>query len=474
MRSTFTTVAFALLACLGLTELRAEPDNPRGAGLPNIVLILADDLGYGEVGCYGQREIATPAIDRLAQEGLRFTQFYAGSTVCAPSRSALMTGQHTGRTWVRGNASGIAQTLRDSDLTLAELLRARGYATAMFGKWGLGEEGTPGEPTRQGFDEYFGYLNQVHAHNYYPQYLLHNGQRVPLRNTVRGAGAAVIDQFTPGAADEPIDYSHDLVVDRALDFIERHRDQPFFLYLPVTLPHANNEAMRERGDGTEVPELGPYADRPWPAQDQGHAAMIDRLDRDVGRLRDALRTAGLDQNTLLLFTSDNGPHRESGHSSERFQSSGPLRGTKRALYEGGIRVPLIAVWPNHIAPATTTDQPGVGYDLLPTLCEVAGIPPPQGIDGISLLPTLRGAEAEQAQHDYLYWEFLEQGSRQAVRMGRWKAIREPMFTGPIQLFDLHTDTNESHNLAQLHPDLVARAAHAMDEAHRPGPNWTVP
>lgn len=300
---------------------------------PNIILILADDLGYGDLGCYGQTRIQTPNLDRMAAEGIRFTSAYAGSTVCAPSRCSLMTGLHTGHARTRGNRSPDLP-LRPEDVTVTEVLKQAGYRTALFGKWSLGELGSSGYPTRKGFDEWFGFFSQLHAHNYYPEHLL-DGESAWLCRGNMGM--------------QRRDYAPDLFTERALRFLEKqNRATPFFLHLCYTVPHANNEMGRDTGDGMEVPSYGPYANRPWPQPEKGFAAMITRMDADIGRILAALKRRGLDENTLVIFTSDNGPHREGGHDPRFFESSGPLRGIKRDLYEGGIRVPMIARWPARI------------------------------------------------------------------------------------------------------------------------------
>ena len=440
---------------------------------PNLVFILADDLGYGDLGCYGQKRIQTPHLDRLADEGMKFTQFYAGSTVCAPSRCVLMTGLHTGHCWVRGNAGGanmMAQTLRDEDRTVAEVFKDAGYATAQFGKWGLGELGSPGHPNRQGFDYFYGYLSQHHAHNYYPSFLIRNDEIVRLRN--------VPAQETPGRGDgwakEKIDYSHDLIMAEALQWLGAHRTQSFFLYLSLTIPHANNEASRATGNGQEIPDYGIYAQQDWPDPDKGQAAMITRMDRDIGRLLAQLKEYQLDENTLVLFSSDNGPHKEGGNNPDFFEANGPLRGMKRALYEGGIRVPMLARWPGKVPSGKTSDHLGYFGDLFATVCELTGQPTPAGLDSISFLPALLGKTQDQKQHDYLYWEFYEQGSRQAVRFGDWKAIRQPMRQGKIELYNLAEDLGETTDLASSQPEKVAQAARLLDQAHRPDPKWKVP
>lgn len=441
---------------------------------PNIIFILADDLGYGDLGCYGQELIKTPNLDRMAAEGLRFRNFYAGCTVCASSRSVLMTGQHMGHTYVRGNGAGAEQALRPDDITVAEVLREAGYATALCGKWGLGDDrpGDTGLPNDQGFDHFFGYLNQVHAHNYYPEFLWLNKSRMPLRNKVERAQRRY-GGFSGGYAVEKIDYSHDLILSDALRFIERNQDKPFFLYLALTIPHANNEGTRmsPEGNGQEVPHYGRYAQEDWPDQDKGQAAMITRMDHGIGVLLKKLKALDIDDKTLVMFSSDNGHHDEGGHDTERFDPNGPLRGMKRDLYEGGIRVPMIARWPGKTEPGSITDHISYFGDLMATAADLAGVAGPRNIDSISFVPTLTGRSEEQRRHDYLYWEFYEQGSKQAVRFGKWKAVRQPMFEGDIELYDLDVDLGEGNNLAASHGDLVAKAREMMEQAHRPNPNW---
>jgi arylsulfatase A-like enzyme len=428
---------------------------------PNLIFIMADDLGYGDLSCFGQRSFPTPNIDKLAKEGLTFTDYYAGSTVCAPSRCVLMTGYHTGHCLIRGNAR---DPLRPEDVTVAEVLKKAGYTTGLFGKWGLGEEGSTGYPTKQGFDEFYGYLNQVHAHNYYPTFLYHGNERVKLKNVVPNEGPQ-----GNGQASEKVEYSHDLIMAEALDFVKRRRGEPFFLYLSLTIPHANNEAGRE---GMEVPDLGEFANKDWPAPRKGHAAMITRMDRDVGRLMQALAEYGLDKNTLVMFTSDNGPHNEGGYNATMNNSSGPLRGTKRDLYEGGIRVPMIARWPGHIAAGQKTDLIAGHVDILPTFAALAGdsAAVPKDIDGISFAPTLLGQDSLQKKHDYLYWAFYERGGSQAVRSGHWKLVEQPYGTPP-QLFDLSSDLGEKHDVAKEHPEVVARLVGDMRAAYTPSTTW---
>ena len=398
-------------------------ERSRAYDRPNIVFIMADDLGYGDLGCYGQTKIATPRIDRLAREGTRFTDCYAGSTVCAPSRCALMTGLHTGHCTVRGNK---LIPLEAEAVTVAELLKSAGYVTGMFGKWGLGEPDTTGLPTRQGFDSWFGYLNQRHAHNYYPTYLWRNEEQVALENNLEDARGA---------------YSPELCMQAALEFLNQHRKHPFFLYVPMTLPHANNELGRETGNGMEIPSDTPYGDRDWPQPQKNHAAMITLVDAYVGQIVDRIDALGLKEKTLVFFTSDNGPHREGGADPKFFGSSGPLRGIKRDLYEGGIRVPMIVRMPGVVAAGRDDGTPWAFWDFLPTVADIVGAEAPADIDGISLWPTIAGTAisgSAQNQRDYLYWEFHERGFKTAVRSGRWKAVRTA-WNAPVELYDLVTD-----------------------------------
>jgi len=441
-----------------LARAQAAPPAPH----PNIVFVLADDLGYGDLGCYGQKLIATPNLDRLAAQGMRFTQFYAGSPVCAPSRNVLLTGQHTGHTLIRGNAK---ISLRPQDVTVAEVLKEAGYATGAFGKWGVGEEHSTGTPNKKGFDDFYGYVDQTMAHNYYPTFLVRNETRVPLPNVVPHEGP-----YGQGVATRKVVYSDDPIETELLAFVDRNRDHPFFLYFPSTLPHANDEA---KDKGMEIPSLGRYADRDWPAPEKAKAAMITRLDDDVGRLLAKLDQLGLTDRTIFIFTSDNGPHAEGGVDPAFFHSSGPLRGIKRDVYEGGIRVPLIVRWPGHVAAGAVSDHIAYFGDFMATAAAIAGVKPPDGLDSTSFLPTLLGQSSKQAQDPYLYWEFYEGRSSQAVRLGDWKGVRIPMLTGEIELYDLRTDIGERHDVAAAHPDIVARIRQIMDEAHVPSPLWQV-
>lgn len=449
---------------LGLGSLAAAPAKP------NIIFILADDLGYGDLGCYGQTKIKTPNLDRMAAEGMRFTQFYAGCTVCAPSRCTLMTGLHTGHCYIRGNKEikpEGQEPLPAETYTVAKLLKKAGYATGLIGKWGLGGPESSGVPSQQGFDYFFGYLCQRKAHNYFPDYLWRNGAKVALQNEVPMKGDT--DQ---GWATKKVEYSPDLLAADALKWVEQQKGNPFFLYLASTLPHANNEATRDTGLGQEIPDLGIYKNEDWPEASKAYAAMVTRLDADVGRLLELLKKTGLDEKTLVIFTSDNGPQREGGNAPEFFASSGPLRGIKRDLYEGGIRDPFIARWPGKIKAGTVSEFAGYFPDFMATVAELTGETPPAGLDSISLTPTLLGEADKQKQHAYLYWEFHEKGLAQAVRMGDWKAVRLSQ-RGPVELYDLKKDLGEKDNVAGLFPDVVARATQLFSAARVDSPAFPV-
>ncbi|MBN1482588.1 DUF4976 domain-containing protein [candidate division KSB1 bacterium] len=433
----------------------------------NIIYILADDLGYGDLGCYGQKNIKTPNLDKMAAEGIRFTDHYAGSTVCAPSRCCLMTGLDTGHARIRGNAT---VPLAPEDVTLPELLKTAGYSTGLIGKWGLGEADSTGVPNKKGFDYFFGYLNQIRAYNYYPDFLWRNEKKVKLNNV-----NVVADQgYAKGigsAATKRVDYSHDLFSREALQFVEQNKDNPFFLYLAYTIPHANNEHWIVDQHGLEVPDYGEYAHLDWPEAQKGHAAMITRMDRDIGRLLAKLDELNLDQNTLVIFSSDNGPHREGLNDPDYNDSNGPLRGIKRDLYEGGIRVPMIVRWPGHCPAGATSNLPSAFWDIMPTLAEIVGFPAPENINGLSLLPTLTGKSEEQKQHAYLYWEFHEgKSTHQAIRVHNWKGIRfDPR--GELELYDLSTDIGEQNNVAKAHPDIVAKIKDILAQARQPNDVW---
>ena len=401
---------------------------------PNIVFILADDLGYGDLGCYRQQRIQTPNLDRLAAEGVKFTQAYSGSTVCAPSRCTLMSGKHTGHCATRGNRHPEIP-LPMSDPSIAEVLKTAGYRTAHFGKWGLGGPESTSTPTERGFDEFFGFLNHQHAHQAYPDHLWEGRVETMLpRNWFYRKQQYVPDMFT----------------ERALKFIDQKSAKPFFLYLSYTVPHADNELP-----GIEVPDQGPYKNENWPEIEKNFAASITRMDAGIGRILDLVKTKG---DTLVIFTSDNGPHKEGGHSPDFFQSRGPLRGIKRDLYEGGIRVPALGSWPGHSKPGTVSDAPWAFWDVLPTLATIAGVNSPPDIDGVSFRPALENRKPPP--HPHFYWEFHEGGFQQAVREGDWKLVRQLPRLQP-ELFNLNDDLGESRNVAAQHPGIVERLSGLM-------------
>jgi arylsulfatase A-like enzyme len=450
---------------------------------PNIIYMLADDLGYGEVGAYGQTRIRTPNLDRMAAEGMRFTDHYAGSPVCAPSRGTLLTGLHTGHGQIRDNfevggypdPDELGQMPLDSGtLTVGTMLQEAGYVTGVIGKWGLGGRLSKGQPRFQGFDYFFGYLDQQLAHNFYPTHLWRNGERVELANP----------SFSPHQrfeGDDPSDpsqygeyqgteYSLDVMADDALVFLERHQDEPFFLYLPFTVPHlalqVPDSALAEyEGAFEEEPYLGDRSYLPHYRPLSAYAAMITRMDAHIGRIMVKLTELGLDENTVVFFSSDNGTTYTGGVDAEYFQSTAGLRGLKGSVYEGGIRVPLIARWPGRIEPGSVSAHVSAFWDMMPTFAGLVGVDPPAAIDGVSFLPALLG-ESNQQVHDHLYWEYhgLWNGA-QAVRMGQWKAVRlggHDNAEAPIELYDLESDPGESRDVADEHPEVVARAREVME------------
>ncbi|MCP4888522.1 MAG: arylsulfatase [Planctomycetaceae bacterium] len=429
---------------------------------PNIIYIMADDLGYGDLSCFGQTKFETPNIDRIASEGVTFTDYYAGSTVCAPTRCVLMTGMHTGHTFVRGNreVQPEGQAPMPADIvTLPRLLKQAGYTTGMFGKWGLGAPGSESDPVKH-FDTFYGYNCQRQAHTFYPTHLWDNDRKVPL------------DEKT---------YSADLISDQLLKFVRDNKDKPFFAYVPFTIPHAAMHVPEEDHApwAKKFPQFdnkigryrGPEVKNPVAA----FAGMMTRMDRHVGQLLALLNELGIDDNTLVSFTSDNGPHMEGGHDPKFFDSNGPLRGHKRDLYEGGIRVPFVARWPGKIKPGTKVDLPVAMWDVMPTCLAIAGVKAPAEIDGISYLPALLGQQEQQAKHEYLYWAFYERGGKQAVRWGKWKGVRNNVGKSPdstIELYDLSSDIGETKNLAAQHPDVAKKIEAFMREAHTPSANWS--
>ncbi len=452
---------------IGLLSFGVRAEDASGRP-PNIIYILADDLGIGDLGCYGQKLLKTPHIDRLASSGMRFTQHYSGSTVCAPTRSVLMTGFHTGHVSIRNNTRTLPfgqEPLPAKDVTVAEVLKAQGYATGCFGKWGLGNVDTEGSPLKQGFDQFVGFYCQHVAHYYYPLYLWENDKMIVLE------GNSSNSQQT---------YAPDVIHEKTLAFLEENKDRPFFAYIPSIIPHASMEAPEEylakyRGkflpEKSHTPSRNPYEDYLrgiYVTQPEGHAAfaaMIEILDKQVGEIVAKLEGLGIIDNTLIVFSSDNGAHNEGGADPEYFDSNGPFRGLKRDMYEGGIRVPMIASWPGRIQAGTTADHISAQWDVLPTFAELAGSKAPAGIDGISFVPTLIGGEQEE--HEYLYWEFSSRGGKVAVRKGDWKAVRlnarnNP--SAPIELYDLSTDIGETKDIAASHPEVVAEMAGIMQSA----------
>ncbi len=434
---------------------------------PNVIFILADDLGIGDVGCYGQDRIKTPAVDYMAANGLRFLQHYSGSTVSAPSRCSLMTGKHTGHCYIRGNKGGLVTadgeefdySLKTEEVTVAEIMKQKNYATACIGKWGLGGPKTAGDPNKQGFDYFYGYIGQGEAHRYHPNFLWENGEKV------------MIDKRN---------YSHDLIADKALQFIEKNANKPFFLYFAPTIPHAD----------IDVPDLGiydgifeetPYVNKnkngkgymSQPKPNATYASMISRLDKDVQRIMDLLKAKGIADNTLIIFTSDNGNHKEGGHDPEFFNSNSIYRGIKRDLYEGGVRTPFVAYWPAKIKKSTTVSHISSFWDFLPTMCELTGVAKPAGVDGISYLPILTG-KGKQQKHEYLYWEFYEKGGKKAVLKDNWKLV-ELNIGKPGQkiteLYDLNTDIGEKNDVASKYPAKVKELQAYLKKAHTESPLW---
>ncbi|WPO36719.1 arylsulfatase [Flammeovirgaceae bacterium SG7u.111] len=423
---------------------------------PNIIYILADDLGYGDLSCYGQQNFSTLNIDKLAERGMKFTQHYSGSTVCAPSRSSLMTGLHTGHTPIRGNKGWKPEgqwPLPAEAFTIAEMLKEAGYATGAFGKWGLGFVDTEGAPHNQGFDEFYGYNCQSLAHNYYPFHLWHNTEKVILEGN-EGKGTAV--------------YAPDPTHQHALKFMEDNKDKEFFMYYPTAIPHAElvaPESYMEKYRGKFLPEKAykgvdegeRYKKGPYASQEESHAAfaaMVNYLDDQVGEIVAKLKELGIEDNTIIVFTSDNGPHLEGGADPDYFDSNGILTGYKRDLYEGGIRVPMIVWWPEKVKAGSQTDHVSAFWDVMPTVAEIVGVEKPQNIDGISFMPTLTG-EKEQVQHEYLYWEFHEKRGRQALRQGDWKLLRYDVKKSPgkpYELYNLKNDPSEKNNLAGENPE----------------------
>ena len=438
------TFLAAMLGLLPATSPAAD-SSPRADKKPNIVFILVDDAGIGDFSTYGCSYGATPNIDRLAAEGMKFTHAYSGSAVCAPSRCVLMTGQHTGHVLRRANQSkdGLL-SLPAGQATVARLLHDAGYATGGFGKWGLGNPNTTGVAEKQGFDVFFGYYDQKHAHDYYTDYLVRNSTNVPYQQSGKHTWE---------------DYSHTRIANETLKFIEENKDRPFFCYAAWTPPH----------DEWVIPDNAPFSEKPWPEEMRNYAAMVALVDKDVGRLMQKLKDLGIDDNTLVIFSSDNGANDE---CIEPLKSTGGLRGFKRMLYEGGIRAPFIARMPGKIAPGTTSDVLTTSVDFMPTAADLAGVPHPARLDGISILPTLLG-QKQSKQHDSLYFEIYEPYFQQSVRMGDWKGYRLGT-KAPLELYDLKADPAEKQDIAAAHPDIVKKIEAIMLAEHTPSPHYDAP
>lgn len=463
-KSCIIIISILIFGCDNQKQNKKDADYTK----PNIIYILADDLGYGDLSITGQTKFRTPNIDKLAKEGMFFTEHYSGSTVCAPSRSSLMTGQHTGNTFIRGNKEVEPEgqfPMESSVLTIAELLKSNGYVTGAFGKWGLGYPGSEGDPNNQGFDEFYGYNCQRTGHNYYPYHMWHNQSK----EILEGNSGRKRETYGP-----------DIIHQNALSFIEQNRDTSFFLYYPSIIPHAELSApdsIIQKFSGRFLPEKkyegiddGPrYKNGGYASQEDCHAAfaaMIFILDKQVGEIRDLVEELGIAENTIIMFTSDNGAHMEGGADPDYFNSTAGFRGYKRDLYEGGIRAPFIASWPGKIKPNTTSDHISAFWDFLPTACEIAQIETPENIDGISFLPEL--LNKRQQKHEHLYWEFHEQGGKQAVRIGNWKGVRLNMTNNPmatIELYDLSIDKDEEYNIAEEHPDIIQKISNIMEREH---------
>lgn len=441
---------------------------------PNVVYILVDDLGFGDLNAFSpqQKRLTTPNITKMASEGMKFVQHYAGNSVCGPSRATLLTGRHNGHNTVRGNHPDQVQLLGDEELTLPKVFKKAGYYTGNIGKWGVGHPPAPDDPLRKGFDYFYGYVNMWHAHNSFPEFLYRNGKKEFIKEnklkSVDGKNPWAHKPEGCGVAEVRGQHSQMLFKEDALKFISDNKEKPFFLYLAITVPHANNEKFP---DGMEVVDWGEYKDKDWPGPEKGFAQMVRYVDNTVGAVLERLKKEGLDENTLVIFASDNGPHSEGGHNCDFFDSNGVLRGQKRDLYEGGVRVPMVARWPGKIKAGATSKHISGFLDMLPTICDLTNQETPTNIDGISMLPTLLGNNAEQKQHDYLYWEFYEQGGRQAIRQGNWKAVklhvRDSKTSVKFELYNLAEDLSEANDLASKYPEKVEEMEKLFKEAHVP-------
>lgn len=443
------TLPFLVFFSLIISGCNSRVQQTSVESKPNIIFIMSDDQGYADLGCYGSQFVLTPALDQMAAEGMRFTQVYAGSPVCAPTRCSLMTGKHSGHITRRDNRSTDDLTkafmkrklipLNPEDFTIGEMMGNAGYVTGAFGKWGLGNPGTTGAPYLQGFDQFYGYIDQVHAHDYYTDFLMRNADTIPIPENQNGQENV---------------YAHDLIAKEALDFVKEHQKEPFFLYLPYTTPHGQYE----------VPDNSLYADQPWPEKVKNYAAMISRMDQDIGELFALLKELNLDKNTIVFFTSDHGPNLP---FIKPLESNKPFRGVKRQVLEGGLRVPMIVRWPEKIKPGTVSDFAWAFWDVMPTMADIGGLVPPKEMDGFSVLPTLLGEKQEP--HDFLYWEFYSP-FQQAVRIKNWKGIRLGTEEA-ISLYDLNVDPGERTDLAEEHPVMVALIEKIMAQEHQPSPYW---
>jgi arylsulfatase A-like enzyme len=471
-RRNFIKNTIGSAAYIGLAGFNFIPKKLSNDLKPNIIFILTDDLGSTDLSCYGQKLFSTPNIDTIAQNGMKFTQFYSGSSLCAPSRCTLLTGKHQGHATVRHNQK-FGEDLKEGELTIASMLKTAGYSTACIGKWGVGHNPAPDSPNKHGFDYHFGYVNMWHAHNYYPEFLYRNGEKVYLKNKVKNVPK---DKYFPdlvGWAYEKHEYSHDLFIDEAVKYIDKTKD-PFFMYLALTIPHENGEADLFNPDDTfEVPDLGPYADKPWTRDEKGKAAMIDRMDKGIGAIIKKLKEKKLFENTIIAFTSDNG-----GNEFPTLISNYPLRGYKNQFYEGGIRVPFLIQWPKKIKSGTTSDHIAAFYDVMPTLGILASASKIPENDGISFASALMGKT--QKQHEYLYWEMAkDDGFQQVVRYGEWKAIcnsdykkmNDNAYTPEMELYNLKNDISETKNVVAEHLDLVEKIKSIIKKEHSYHPGF---
>lgn len=487
---------FVFLLSLGVGLLPGCKPKDLSTQKPNIILIMADDLGYNELESYGQKIIKTPRLDQLAAEGMRFTDFYAGSPVCAPSRCVLLTGQHTGHAYVRDNyelggytdeTEGGQLPLLPETQTIGKLLKERGYRTGIIGKWGLGGPGSTGVPNEQGFDYFYGYLCQKQAHNYYPSHLWENQHWDTLANEFFMAHQKLEgdpDDLNSYEKYKGKDYAPDKMRDRALQFIRDNKDSSFFLYLPFTVPHLSIQVPDDEPSLgfykkiiPDTPYVGNKGYLPHQFPRAGYAAMITRMDRDIGKIIELLNELQLDDNTIIIFTSDNGPTYGGigGSDTEYFESNKPFSGLKGSVYEGGIRVPMIVWWPGKTTAGSVSGHVSAFQDILPTLLEIVGGPEPQNLDGISFLPTL--FNSEQPEHEYLYWEFPAYGGQQAIRMGKWKALRKNLkkdTKAPIELYDLEIDVAELHDMADQHPELIKEIENILQTARTPSDTFEFP